>query len=865
MTTFTTQTYNMLLQSLLFSITPALPVGTPGTRPPVGDPETIPDVTFITRALTAADGFPTVERNRMNGYITGAIVFHNLYGLTPVMIDSIEDILNHLQAVTIPIGRIRIVSHGDDAFLFVPMFDNGSWSLGITQDRLNAFQSSDEAGTRFLVSGTSDMIVDGLSTIVDGIRAINSTVLTPFGIQASGAPAPGDMTLFFQVVNDHFQVTNGTLVEQSDHPHPTPPTFALINATQRAALTTALDHLEVIIRGRLVGTTVGTTTLTTAHLDALKAAVTSATPRQLGFVGSDENLAATVLADLAIAMGAALRVEADLRNAIIGHTGEPMFSNNLWGIIEGLKFFNNAVLTLGATTVTSVADISTVPNLENYFFICSDLFFLEHGSVSINGTTITPAQQTTLRDGLRAIAAIIAARITSGPSGITAGQLTALRTAIEGISIRQSAITGGWMTYFAPQFPDMQAAVTALNAGFRTKLNHLRSIMRSSSHVDIRGCLVGATRSYLTKLRTFLGTGANLPTLSAPDWFQSFPAGDQFGGWGTPIFNEIDAIVTGGLGPHITDADVASSFTTWKGLIDFDPHFTFISGLFAGPTSQFDFATLEWRIWRTGTATTGIPILRMEAERIDDIVSLDLGDIIERFRVIFEVPAASAPNTAVRGRLNQLQPHIVAFKTIRTNVAAATGPADPGLPSFFTLLTNLAGQITGIAGFPAPPSPLVPASASLADVQTSVANIQTHIDSLLSTNLDPFFTAVRGQLAHANAEIRYYYNIGLPLLPQSSARPTVFKVSTFMSATTEPQRDGLVANALRSWMRIQWTGKTAQAAAMNATITGLSIANDAQRTGASRVSMLTEGENPTSNAVISPMPDFQTHIITEPP
>ena len=54
------QVHFLMLNGLLLSITPALPSGSSGTRPPAGIPEPIPDITFITRELTAADGFSSV-------------------------------------------------------------------------------------------------------------------------------------------------------------------------------------------------------------------------------------------------------------------------------------------------------------------------------------------------------------------------------------------------------------------------------------------------------------------------------------------------------------------------------------------------------------------------------------------------------------------------------------------------------------------------------------------------------------------------------------------------------------------------------------------------------------------------------------
>lgn len=875
----TTLAYN-LLSNLFWSITPALPRGAAGTRQPVGSPETIPDFTFITRPLVAADGFTAAERTHLNLYVNQAIQYHTLFGLGPIQIGSIEEILTRLNGAAAPMGRIRIVSHGDAAFMFVPLFTNGSWEFGIQEDRLDAFQDSDEEGLRFLISGDkhkSPTLPDSVSAIIDGLRASTTMVgvLAPFGLTAAGStPTAGNMQQLFDVINDKYQVQNGIIQSVTVHtatPPATPPpdTFALITTQQQTILTASLTLIENAVRDRLRGTVVGTTALTDAHFDALRTTILGATPRQLGIYGAAVDLPAGAMASLATAMAASPRVENDLRNAIRGTIADPLFRNVTANILNGLTLFNKTALTLGGT-VRDGTFIGADPDLLSFFFVCNDLFFLQHGQVRIAGTPVTTGQQTSLRDGLRAIGTIIAARVVASGSGITNAELTRLRSGVEALTDRQS-LTADSSTIDSREFPDLQAANVSIPGGFRARLNHLRSIMRPTSNVDVRGCLVGKSLSFLDALRNFLGDGAsvpvaNLPVVSAPDWFQSFPSRVRFGGFGTSVFIDIDALVTAGASSAITGADVTSSLTDWRALIDFDPHFTFVSGLFAG--SMFDFASLQWCVFQAGGAGPGIPVLRMEAERIDDIVNpaLGLGGVIQRFATIFEIASGSVPAAAVLTRLTQLQPLLVTFKTARDAVAAIVNPADPALAGLNTQLTTLAGQITAV-GFPAPGAPLVPASASLADIQASVGNIQAYVDGVLTTNLGAFFTAVQGRLGHANAQIRYYYNIGLPLLLQSSATPTAYTVSTHMSANTNAERTSRVAAALRSWMRIQWEGTAAQAAAMNVRIAAVPIGNATQFGDASQSSMLSEDDpatTPTADAGINPTPKFHTHIVTRP-
>jgi hypothetical protein len=323
------------------------------------------------------------------------------------------------------------------------------------------------------------------------------------------------------------------------------------------------------------------------------------------------------------------------------------------------------------------------------------------------------------------------------------------------------------------------------------------------------------------------------------------------------MFSSIDNLVKNGSPPGITPSDVQSSFDTWKGLIDFDAHFDFIKFVFA--SSLFHFATLEWRVWKIGGVNFGIPVLRMEAKRIDDIVSRDLGDIVERFGVIFEISAGSMPNPAVRAKLNKLRPILITFKTISDGIVASNNKA-----SFVKPLTDLATKIVDIKLLPAPDpkKPLPPVSTSDLDIINSIERIEKHIDALLTANLEPFLKSVQSRLDGSNptAEIRYYYNIGLPLLLQSSATPEITRVSAFSS---EP---ALIASAFRSWMKIQWAGTTtAQVTAMNTRINSIPLGNDPQRKIALQASRLAEREDPSAAAVLNPMPSFGNHIIVSRP
>lgn len=257
-------------------------------------------------------------------------------------------------------------------------------------------------------------------------------------------------------------------------------------------------------------------------------------------------------------------------------------------------------------------------------------------------------------------------------------------------------------------------------------------------------------------------------------------------------------------------------------------------------------------------------------------ISLDLGEFIERFQVIFDFPSGSEPNAVQRTRLNSLQRHLGTFKTIKDNVAGASSPDTAELTTFFNDLATLKDTIIGISEMPVPSSPLIPSSApsplGLSDIQTYAGNIQTYIDDFLNSTLGLFFTTIYdpgagdGVMEHTNAEIRYYLNIGLPLLLESATRESSFKVPSIMSAPSSSERRDRMANSIRSWMKIQWKGSAIQASAMNTRIEGLSLSNETQWIAGCHVAMLTDDRpsNPDVTAAINPRQEFQNHIINRP-
>jgi hypothetical protein len=846
-----------LLESLAWSITPALPTGAPGTRPAVGTPEKIPDVVFIARPVTVADGVDPGEVAHLNGFITDAGIYHDLYGFPRNKVGSFEAILKYFEKKNTPIGRVRLVSHGDDAYLFFPMFENGDWGIGIQDSLLQALQNDDEGGIRFLLRGDasrSPLFTDIVGDLTDRIRVRNSDLLAPFGMKTAGSPLPTEAEPYFQVVNDLYQTSHGTMIIDTEG------VLTIANTAQRTTLTDALTVIENTLRPALAGKVLDAAPITDTDLRAFRDAVLVELPGPFGLFGSPTDLAAGTVAAVGAATAAVPPVEVDLLAAFAAGPQSTVFGiDQLTSLVRSLELFRPGVLDVGggAQTITSIrAD----PNLEAFAFVGVDLFMLKNGVVLQNGVALTAGELTTLRSGLIALATIRAQPLVVAGSPFTAPRLTAFRDALENIPYRQSTIFGE-PTTTSGALKKVQPATVAMQDGFRGKLEHFRGLMQpaDASAFDVRGCLVGATPSFLTALRDFMGTANNRPVVSAPEWLQSYPRGGYDFRPASPLFAEVESLMMVGRPPDFVATDVGASAATWRDLVTFDPHFDFMTAMFAAGASKRDLASLRWRVFQTATAPQGIPVLGMEASRVDTIDTLTLSQVIERFRDIFEIPAASVPDPTTLGQLNSLQPLIVRLETLTD-----APPSQPA--SFITDLTTVRDDITKI-NMPGPAAPPTPAGSTLIDAQNFASDIGTYVETLLDNALNAFFVEMGAAIGKPNARLNYFYNVGLPLLLQSVKAPDKVLMSVLTSSTGAAGTTQIGAS-LRSWMRIQWEGTAAQTAAMNAHISAVPMDTNAQRIAAAQLAKLGE-EDPTTevvtDAAVSPMPKFGDHIVRTPP
>lgn len=127
--------------------------------------------------------------------------------------------------------------------------------------------------------------------------------------------------------------------------------------------------------------------------------------------------------------------------------------------------------------------------------------------------TIAAALRTAL-DGLRAEAA----QAPPAGAGVTAAEALALQNAVTGLRTLSFPL--------AEQDADLTRSLAAAQASspqFYTRLGRVRARFTSGSWVDVRGCRVGGTQSYMEAVAEFFGQGADKPHVSAPVWWQSFP------------------------------------------------------------------------------------------------------------------------------------------------------------------------------------------------------------------------------------------------------------------------------------------------------------------------------------------------------
>ncbi len=207
-----------------------------------GEPENVPDVTYI-------------STQGKKGFLKQAVAYHRAWGLSPVRISSVEDLVNHLAQGTSRLGRIRIVMHAAEIGVYSSLF-TGEPRLSLEAGRLEAYAQSDIAGLTHDIGTWLNMTPAVVNAILTHLRTAHPGMLTPFGLETSGVPT-GTLATLFQ------RATELQAVTQARTP---------ANAVQADPIIAGLNTLLADLRQRLQSEANITSAQAQALQDAIRAA-----------------------------------------------------------------------------------------------------------------------------------------------------------------------------------------------------------------------------------------------------------------------------------------------------------------------------------------------------------------------------------------------------------------------------------------------------------------------------------------------------------------------------------------------------------------------------------------------------------------
>lgn len=160
-----------------------------------GEPQHVPEVTYVAG-----------QDPRNDGFLNDAIQYHRAWRLRPRNVDSLEDVVDHLQGGRGDIGRIRIVTHASQTNLFTALFEGGA--PGIQEAELRAVSEGPAAAVEQAIGG--NLLTDQTYTnILDHLRQTNAAMLRPFGLDRAGTQPTGAVQRFIRRTADLLLYTTG--------------------------------------------------------------------------------------------------------------------------------------------------------------------------------------------------------------------------------------------------------------------------------------------------------------------------------------------------------------------------------------------------------------------------------------------------------------------------------------------------------------------------------------------------------------------------------------------------------------------------------------------------------------------------------
>jgi hypothetical protein len=390
----------------------------------------------------------------------------------------------------------------------------------------------------------------------------------------------------------------------------------------------------------------------------------------------------------------------------------------------------------------------------------------------------------------------------------------------------------------------------ALAGGFRGRLDTVKGRFDKSSAIDIRGCRLGQNPDYMRAVQCYFGRSGNLPDVTAPEWFQSFPS---FGFQSFAGEADTDAAATSGVANrNLTATDVSDALQLWAGLTGAAAQFAFWAQLFGG--DPVTVVSLSWR--------SSIPALQMESE-IDSVSTAGLGDAIRTLQRAFNIPATALPNPADLAMLAQKQPVASALASSMQALQALQGSATPvpaQLQALQRQLAQLQQQIspatpatTGTTTTPATPGGGGGGSSTPSGSATAptAAQLQAQAQTLSQTlagqlaPINPFLQALATKVAAPTGLLRFYLNLGFVLPAQSAATPDDISLLVL---------DRLRNTAITRWLRKQWQGTVpANAAVLQPPIDIVNVMTK-------RYAALSDAHQATQ-VVFTPTSAYMSHIV----
>ena len=207
-----------------------------------GQPEHVPELTYI-------------STQGRQGFLNQAVAYHRAWGLTPIRVDSLEDVVNHLARGRARLGRIRIVTHAAQAGMYLSLFRRQPL-VSLTGPRLAAWSSGDVPGLEFDVGYPfGHLNVASAARILSHLRRRHAAMLTPFRLQRVGTPT-GALARLFQRATDLELSTQARTAANAVHVDPVITALGTILADIRTRVmrqgrinAAAAQALETAVRG----------------------------------------------------------------------------------------------------------------------------------------------------------------------------------------------------------------------------------------------------------------------------------------------------------------------------------------------------------------------------------------------------------------------------------------------------------------------------------------------------------------------------------------------------------------------------------------------------------------------------------------